>query len=140
MGLPFRIPSYIANPEEAMKQAVEIECYNFCTECLGGILVDDEYWLEGHEASNSFFLIPKDGEQCIPYSIASFYADCLAFEHDFPTLAIPPLDSISDLDVPWSFKPKRMKSNEYSLKRMYLDKIREAVEIASTSWHKYFTG
>ena len=98
MGLPFSLPSYITNPHKAMKHAIEIECYHLDTECLGAVLVDDQYWLEGHEASSFFFLIPKNADESIPYSMAQFYADCLSFEHDCSALAIPPLDELTEVE------------------------------------------
>jgi hypothetical protein len=132
VGLPFSLPSYIANPHKAMKHAVQIECYNLDTECLGAVLVDDQYWLEGHEASSSFFLIPKNADEPIPYSMAQFYADCISFEHDFSALAVPPLDDLAELDIPWNFKPSH-RDNQASCRArsLYVEYIRETAQVTN---------
>jgi hypothetical protein len=57
MALPFSAPGYLKKPKEQINKAKIITCYGLCTECMGGILIDNNYWLEGFEASNDFYLI-----------------------------------------------------------------------------------
>jgi hypothetical protein len=134
MALPFSMPPYVANPEEAWEHRMEIECYNLGTECLGAVLVDDSFWLEGHEASNSFFLIPRDSATEIPFSTASFYADCIGFEHDFSALAIPPSGTyLNDVDIPWPCWFKAFRDPTPS--EDFVRSLREAAEVANTLWN-----
>lgn len=128
------MPGYVANPEEAWKRRVEIECYNLGTECLGAVLIDDSVWLEGHEASNSFYLIPRTPEADISYATASFYADCIGFEHDFSALAIPPVYSyLSDSDVPWPCWFSAFR--EPTPAADFTDKLREGAGVANDLWN-----
>lgn len=128
------MPGYVANPEEAWKQRMEIECYNLDTECLGAVLIDDSIWLEGYEASNAFFLIPRDSTTQIPYSTASFYADCIGFEHDFSALAIPRADCyLNDTDIPWPcwFNAFRDPTPAED----FIQSLREGAEAANALWN-----
>ncbi len=101
MGLPFSLPGYIRSPKTAWRKAVEIECYGLCTECLGGILIDNNYWLEGMEASGSFYLLPANPKQKTSFADASFIADCLSFEHEIPVAAFPARSRLKKTDLPW---------------------------------------
>lgn len=106
MSLPFSAPGYLENPKDQINNAKVITCYNLCTECLGGILIDGEYWLEGFEASGNFYLISDKPNYNVPYELAVFYSDCLSFEHEIPTLAKPKKDFLHKKDIPWNIKPK----------------------------------
>ena len=128
------MPPYVSSPDEAWKRRVEIECYNLGTECLGAVLIDDAYWLEGCEASNSFFLIPREATQVIPYSTASFYADCIGFEHDFSALAIPAKDFyLIDADIPWPCWHKYLRDPTPAAD--FITILRESAEIANRLWN-----
>lgn len=128
MGLPFSLPPYIENGQDAFKHALEIECYNMDTECLGAALVDDRFWLEGYEASSSFFVIPKDIGDPPSYADATFYADCLAFEHEFSAIAFPQAEIIGDDEVPWDVYARH---HEQPPGMRYLECLREASEMAN---------
>lgn len=131
MPLPFSVPSHIENQDEAMKLAVEIECYGLETEGISGILVDGSYWLEGHEASTSFYLVPAQELEQVPYSTASFFADCLAYEHEVPVFAIPSSDSLTNEDIPWCLKRRRPSEGPANyLAERYLDKLTYGAEAA----------
>ena len=73
--------------------------------------------------------------QVVPYQTASFYADCLAYEHAIPTLAIPNTEFIDNSDVPWIFKPRSQRD----IKTLFLEYMCEGFDIASTIsnglWH-----
>jgi hypothetical protein len=114
MGLPFSMPSYVSRPKKAWSLAVQIECFGLDTECLGGMLVDDRFWLEGFEASTSFFLIPKDTSDPPSYADAAFYADCIAFEHELAALAIPRAPFLHDTEIPWDVfsRARRLRRRE----------------------------
>src|SRR4030095_7281240 len=134
MGLPFSMPPYVASPDEAWKRHVEIECYNLDTECLGAVLIDGSIWLEGCEASSSFFLIPRNPTSEIEYSTASFYADCIGFEHDFSALAIPQKDSyLIDADVPWPIWSKHFRDPTPA--QDFISSLREGAQVANRLWN-----
>jgi hypothetical protein len=127
MALPFSLPPYIAKPKQSFANAIEIKCFGLGTELFGGIILDDRYCLEGGEASSSFYLIPTQPSDAIPYVTASFYSDCLAFEHALPTLAIPNRGFFSKFDIPWSFKPSSRKD----LRDLYIEHLCESFEMAA---------
>jgi len=106
MSLPFSAPRYLENPREQISKSMIITCYGLCTECLEGVFIDNNYWLEGFEASSDFYLISDKPNYDIPYDIAVFYSDCLSFEHEIPTLAKPKKDFLNKKDIPWNIKPK----------------------------------
>lgn len=128
MGLPFSIPPYIENGKEALEQSLQIECYSLDTECLGASLVDDAFWLEGYEASTSLFVIPKELNRPPTFADATFFADCIAFEHDFSAIAFPKSDVVGDDDVPWDVYSRH---HEPPPGVRYIDWLREAAEVAS---------
>lgn len=132
MSLPFSIPPYIQNKEEALEKAFRIECFVMNTEVVGGILIDNSYWLEGYEASNTFYLISENISNPVTYRIASFYADCIAFEHELPTLAIPKLENIHYEDIHWLLKPKSFVDNApLNAVETFIDHIINSVESAA---------
>lgn len=136
MALPFSMPPYVANPKEAWKHRIEIECYNLGTECLGAVLIDNSVWLEGCEASNSFFLIPRNPTAKIAYSTASFYADCIGFEHDFSALAIPSTESyLGNADIPWPCWFKALR--EPTPAEDFVGSLREGAEVANRLWNGF---
>ena len=115
-------------PEEALEKAIEIETYIFNTANFGSILLDGEYWLEGDDPSSSIYLISPDPAKEIPFFKATFYADCIAFEHNTPTLVFPK-KALNDSEVPWLTKPT--KENDEPANVRYINLIREAGEVAS---------
>jgi len=132
MGFPFNVPGHIKDPDDALRRGVEIQCYGMGTDCLSGILVGDSYWLEGCHASISFYLIPYDESIPIDYSIDSHYADCISFEHEIPTLALPSKATISNEDVPWLIKPTPLRNEDSrNPNRMYVDYLRYGAEAAA---------
>jgi hypothetical protein len=136
MPLPFSLPDYIHNPRQSFKAALEIKCFGLGTELLGGVIIDDQYYLEGEEASNSFYLIPVDPSDPVPYTTASFYADCLAFEHAVPTLAVPNRAFISSLDIPWIVKPLKRKDIKDLYFEHLCDGFADAATVTSGLWQR----
>ena len=133
MGFNIASAKHIENLEVALEKAFEIHCYGLSTGGIGGILVDDQFWLEGYEGSYIFCLIPKNVDEPFPYSIASFYADCIAYEHEVPTQAFPRESTISNQDIPWIFKKREFvgSDTERSIKDMYLEYLQNAGELAN---------
>jgi hypothetical protein len=125
MGLPWSLPEYIDNPKEAFANSLQI--HGFGTELLGGMLVDDSHYLEGEEASSYFYLIPVESSEPVTYSLGSFVADCLAFEHATPFQALPRPNSFSIDDVPWTIKPR----HRADIPDLYLNDLTEAYERAA---------
>ena len=121
-------PDYIADPELASANALEIRCGGIDTELKGGMLVDADYYLEGEEASTSFFLIPSNPTEAVPYSFASFVADCIAFEHMVPTLTVPRANTLPIHLIPWVVKPL----SRPDIREVYLDYLAESVDLAET--------
>jgi len=139
MSLPFSLPEYISKPKQAMKKAIQIECFGLSTDCYGGIQIDEIYWLEGHAASTKFYLIPMNPDLDIPYQHASFIADCIAYEHEIPIMAIPRISSFSAKDIPWYIKPSNYdKSDLHNIKNMYINCIRDASEMSETVSNGYW--
>lgn len=128
MGLPFSMPPHIANAKEAWRHAIHIECFGLDTECLGGMLVDDRFWLEGFEASSSFFIIPMNVGDPPRYADAAFYADCIAFEHEFSTLAVPRAELLSDDEIPWEIFSR---AKQASAAARYVEWLIEGCEVAN---------
>ena len=126
MGLPFSFPSYIENPKRAFQNSLEIHT-GIGTECLGGILVDDAHYLEGHEASSSFFLVPVNPLLPVDYGYASFIADCISFEHMVPALAVPLRGTLQPASIPWLLKPRSRRD----IPDLYLNDIVQSLEIAT---------
>lgn len=131
MSLPARGPYFPGYSNDALEKAVEIECYGLCTECIGSIIVDARFDLRGAEASCSFYLIPLDPLEDVPYTIAAFYADCIAFEHELPVLALPIVEALTNSDIPWNFAPQGFDVDDGRNPRYsYVDYLRYGAEIA----------
>ena len=131
MSLSSNAPYFPGYSEEALSRALEIECYGLATQYIGGILVDGEYYLEGAHASCSLYLIPRDESKRIPYTTATFYSDCIAFEHEFPTLAFPLDDSVSNSDIPWNLVPIHLdEEDDRNPRHLYIEYLTYGAEMA----------
>ncbi len=129
------MPAHVRAPKSAWKQAVEIECYGLGTECLGGVLIDDSFWLEGMEASSSFFLLPVKRNCTVPYARATFIADCLSFEHEIPVVALPLQSRLRPADLPWfhtswGIPGVSAKQKPRDAIARYYEALREAFEVS----------
>lgn len=123
MSFPFYSPGYLKNPKEQIKKSIRVECFNLCTECLSGILIDEKYWLEGSEASGNFYILANDSDVIVPYNLGVFYSDCLAFEHEMPTVAYPN-NNFSNEDILWPLKPNKRKD----LKELFFNAITDGIQ------------
>jgi len=92
------------------------------------MLVDDRFWLEGYEASSSFFIIPRDVSDAPRYADAAFYADCIAFEHEFSTLAVPRADLLSEDEIPWEVFSRAKQDSPAA---RYVEWLKEGCEVAN---------
>lgn len=125
MGLPWSLPEYVDDAEQAFANSLQI--HGFGTELLGGMLVDDSHYLEGEETSGHFYLIPVNSSKPVTYSFGSFVADCLAFEHATPFQALPRSNSFSFDDVPWTIKPRHRDD----IPHLYLNNLTGSYENAA---------
>jgi hypothetical protein len=125
MALPRSLPVYVASPKTAFRNSIQI--HGIDSECLGGMIIDNSYYLEGEEASSYFYIIPAAPHSPVAYSYGSFVADCLAFEHAFPMQAMPPGRSLPLRKVPWGLKPRQRRD----IPEMYLDRVIESYELAA---------
>lgn len=92
------------------------------------MLVDGRYWLEGYEASTSFFILPSNVKDPPTYSDTAFYADCIAFEHEFAALAVPAKKTLTKDELPWDLLARRKDIDSV---QFYIDWLREGFEIAN---------
>ena len=94
------------------------------------IRIDNNYWLLCPGAPiPDFYLLPNKISEKVPFHMASFYADCIAFEHEFPTIALPSKIKLTINDIPWNLKPPKRTD----LKDQYIQFIQESLEAASNS-------
>lgn len=117
--------------EEIRSKVMHIDsCFlMYGTEGISNILINNQYWLFGNEASNTLNIIPVDPASDPDYSDISFISDCLAFEHEIPFLAYPDSSKIKIEDLPWLLKEEWPT---LSVAERYLSAITEALESAAT--------
>ncbi len=110
-----------------LKKAVRVICFGLDTSDFGSIILDNEFFLEGLDPSNEFLIIPQSPSVNLTYDQGSFYADCLSFEHEIPTLAMP-ITEIKMKDIPWFFKPPIRKD----LVSVYFEYLINGCDVGST--------
>jgi hypothetical protein len=104
----------------------QILCFGLLTNLPGDVTIDHEYRLYQNPNENSVFVCPKDFKGEVDFSIASFYADCIAFEQDVATLAVPAAKYITRESVPWVFKP----ADREDLLELYLKYFFESFDVS----------
>jgi hypothetical protein len=92
-------------PRDALDQCPEIMLFGSVTATLHGYLIDDEYFLQAAMNDNSLWVYGTQGKLA-NYSLAAFFADCIAFEQDMATLALPAHGELTYESIPWIFKPR----------------------------------
>ena len=117
----------ISDKDFAQPESIDLDewpaiiCLGIVTEYLPEMLLDGKYRLRAGDYDDTIRIVGTD-EEVATYSLAAFYADCIAFEHDLATLAVPPLSAITHTSVPWIFKPL----DRQDVPQLYLDDFLEA--------------
>jgi hypothetical protein len=76
------------------KRGIQLAKYVLCpfglaSDNVGDVTVDDKIALIQSHPHSDIYLCPLTGEHQPTESIAWYYADCIAFEHDIPVIVLP---------------------------------------------------
>jgi hypothetical protein len=87
--LPFSKPSYVGASRQAIVNAYVIDAVGLARDQVLGVVIDDQVALEQIHPTYSLALLPLADDVVISYEDALFYADCFAYEHEIPVIALP---------------------------------------------------
>jgi hypothetical protein len=111
--LPFSKPEYVRASKRAILNARVIDAVGLASDSVCGVLLDDKIALEQIHPTYSLALLPLTNEIVITYEDALFYADCFAYEHEIPTIAIPRRTAQSGLRFLLDKRGKRATREAY---------------------------
>lgn len=87
--LPFNVPPYVKASRSRIMNAYTIEAVGLACDEVSEVIVDSKVAMEQMHPTSFIALFPLSDDVDISYADARFYADCFAYEHEIPCIAVP---------------------------------------------------
>lgn len=87
--LPFLPPPHVRASARNISNAHVIEAVGLGSDEVSGIIIDSKVAMEQIHPTYSIALLPLSDDVVVTFADARFYADCFAYEHEIPCIALP---------------------------------------------------